>query len=103
MKNKIIYLFVIIFCLIVTTAFGQIEVKQFKYKNTTVTANGETTTTVGSSSFGYIAEEVVEILPELVSLNSSNQPETVRYKLLSVLLLEELKKLKARIEVLEAG
>ena len=29
MKNKIIYLFVIIFCLIVTTAFGQIEVKQF--------------------------------------------------------------------------
>ena len=29
MKNKIIYLFVIVFCLIVTTAFGQIEVKQF--------------------------------------------------------------------------
>ena len=29
MKNKITFLFVIIFCLIVTTAFGQIEVKQF--------------------------------------------------------------------------
>jgi thiol-disulfide isomerase/thioredoxin len=29
MKNKIVFLFVIIFCLIVTTAFGQIEVKQF--------------------------------------------------------------------------
>ena len=29
MKNKIIYLFVIIFWLIVTTAFGQIKVEQF--------------------------------------------------------------------------
>jgi len=54
--------------------------------------------------FGMIAEEVYEHIPELVALNTkANQPIGIDYPLLSVLLLEELKKLKARIEVLEGN
>jgi len=44
-----------------------------------------------------------EILPELVSLNAEQQPEAVDYVMLSVLLLKEVKELKARIEVLEGN
>ena len=84
--------------------------KSFKYKDTTltipanesVTGEEQTITTTGSASFGYIAEEVVSIIPELVSLNASNQPEAVRYKLLTVLLLEELKALRTRVAALES-
>ena len=55
-------------------------------------------------------DEVASILPELVINRtrgneetgaSTTEPESVEYKLLSVLLLEELKKLKARVDVLE--
>ena len=53
------------------------------------------------ASFGMIAEDVHTILPDLVNLDKDGEPEAVHYKLISVLLLAELKKLKARIEVLE--
>ena len=84
--------------------------KQFKYKDGSFTISAadsetgeeQTITTTGADSFGYIAEEVVDIIPELVSLNSSNQPEAVRYKLLTVLLLEELKALRTRVASLES-
>ena len=42
--------------------------------------------------FGLIAEEVAETFPELVAYDKNGQPETVKYRLLSVLLLNELKK-----------
>ena len=42
--------------------------------------------------FGLIAEEVANVFPELVVLNEDNQPETVKYRLLSSLLLNELQK-----------
>ena len=42
--------------------------------------------------FGLIAEEVAEVLPEFVVYNGDGQPETVRYHLLSSLLLNELKR-----------
>jgi hypothetical protein len=42
--------------------------------------------------YGLIAEEVAEVFPELVVFNDSNQPETVKYRLLSSLLLNELQK-----------
>lgn len=42
--------------------------------------------------FGLIAEEVAQIFPELVVYNKEGQPETVKYRLLSTLLLNELKK-----------
>ena len=57
----------------------------------------------GQSDFGLIAEEVAEIFPEITFNNARGQIEGVKYLTLSVLLLEELKKLKKRIEVLEGS
>lgn len=42
--------------------------------------------------YGLIAEEVAQVFPELVVFNENNQPETVKYRLLSSLLLNELQK-----------
>jgi hypothetical protein len=47
--------------------------------------------------FGLIAEEVAEVFPELVVEDDNNQPETVKYRLLSSLLLNELQKQNARL------
>lgn len=54
-----------------------------------------------SHSIGLIAEEVHEILPCLVYYEDK-KPFAVHYSLLSVLLLEEIKKLNSRIEILES-
>ena len=51
---------------------------------------------------GLIAEEVQEIMPSLVVVDSEGLPETVRYHELPVLLLNEIQKLLKRIEALEA-
>jgi hypothetical protein len=51
--------------------------------------------------FGLIAEEVYQIIPELVSLDKENQPFSVHYEQLSVLLLQELKAQKKEIEELK--
>ena len=54
--------------------------------------------------FGMIAEEVYDHIPELVSVNpKTKKPIGVDYAAFSVLLLEELKKLKERIEILEGN
>ena len=45
--------------------------------------------------FGLIAEEVAEVFPELVVYDRENRPETVKYHLLSSLLLNELQKVEA--------
>ena len=45
-----------------------------------------------SGLFGLIAEEVYEEIPELVAVNKDGSPEGVRYDMLSVLLINELKK-----------
>jgi hypothetical protein len=42
--------------------------------------------------FGLIAEEVAAVLPELVVYDAEHRPETVRYHLLSSMLLNELQK-----------
>ena len=42
--------------------------------------------------YGLLAEQVAEVFPELVVFNENNQPETVKYRLLSSLLLNELQK-----------
>ena len=52
-------------------------------------------------SFGYIAEEVEKIIPEILGYDEENKPKQLDYKLLSVLLLEEVKKLKTRVDLLE--
>ena len=92
-----------------TAQIYNLTARNFKYKDTTEkipNADGTAEVdrvSVGENSFGYIAEEVNSILPDLVGLDSDNQPNTVNYKLLSVLLLEELKKLKARVDILESA
>jgi hypothetical protein len=49
----------------------------------------------GQRDFGIIAEEAAKILPLLVAYDKEGKPFSVRYDLLSVLLLNELKKIKA--------
>ncbi len=44
--------------------------------------------------YGLIAEEVAEVLPELVARDADGEPYTVRYDLLSSLLLKELQRLQ---------
>ena len=46
--------------------------------------------------FGLIAEEVAEVFPELAVRNAQGQPETVKYQDLTPLLVNEVKKLRAR-------
>jgi hypothetical protein len=46
--------------------------------------------TDGTSSFGLIAEEVEDVYPELVTYDADGKPASVKYDLLSVLLLDYL-------------
>jgi hypothetical protein len=55
----------------------------------------------GKSDFGFIAEEVHEILPELTIYDDKNRPEAVKYKQLAILMLEELKKLRSEVKELK--
>jgi hypothetical protein len=50
-----------------------------------------------SKQYGLIAEEVEEIFPAIVVRNNDNQPETVQYHVLPVLLLNEMKKQQTTI------
>ena len=54
-------------------------------------------------TYGLIAEEVAEVFPYLAVLDKEGQPETVKYHELPTLLLNEVKKLNKRIEILEAA
>jgi hypothetical protein len=70
----------------------------------------------GATQFGLIAEEVEDVMPELVARSADGEVETVMYHQLPALLLNELQKdrrtiesqqaqiedLKARLERLEA-
>ena len=53
--------------------------------------------------FGLVAEEVAEVMPELVVHDGEGRPEAVKYRLLSVLLLNEVQKLRREVEALKAG
>jgi hypothetical protein len=50
---------------------------------------------------GLIAEEVYEVMPQLVVRNEEGLPETVKYHELCVYLLNELKVLKARLDEID--
>ena len=54
----------------------------------------------GRRDFGLIAEEVAEVMPELVNFKDG-KPYSVRYQMMSVLLLEQLQELKDEIESLK--
>jgi hypothetical protein len=51
--------------------------------------------------FGLIAEEVAEVFPELVVYDATGKPQTVRYHLLSSLLLGELQRQHGEIRELQ--
>jgi hypothetical protein len=51
--------------------------------------------------FGLIAEEVAKICPDLVLFNEKDEPETVFYQYLPILLLQEVQRLNKKIEELE--
>jgi hypothetical protein len=50
--------------------------------------------------YGLIAEEVAHVFPELVVFDEENRPQTVKYRLLSSLLLNELQKQNRELESL---
>jgi hypothetical protein len=52
--------------------------------------------------YGLIAEEVAQVMPELVVYNEKGRPETVAYQTLAPLLLNELQKEHAQIDALRA-
>lgn len=54
----------------------------------------------GLDIFGWIAEETNEIIPELVNLNSDGEPESIRYAETSVLIIEEMKKMRSALSSL---
>ena len=71
-----------------TNKIYDLQPRNFAWKNT------------NDEDFGLIAEEVQEILPELVTYKDG-EPNGVNYSGISVLLLKELKKLKQEIQELK--
>lgn len=55
----------------------------------------------GHHSIGLIAEQVADIMPELAVKDAQGWPETVKYHELPVLLLVEIKKLRAELDALK--
>jgi len=55
----------------------------------------------GITSMGLIAEEVAEIMPELVNLNDEGLPESVKYHDFPALLLNEIIKLRVELDELK--
>jgi len=56
----------------------------------------------GTKQYGLLAEEVMEVAPEMVVCDSDGQPIAVRYDQLTPLLVEEIQQQSARIEQLES-
>ena len=56
----------------------------------------------GPPEFGLIAEEVAEVFPELVVRDEEGKPLSVRYHLLSSMLLNELQRQARAVETLTA-
>jgi len=52
--------------------------------------------------YGLIAEEVAEVMPELVVYDAEGQPQTVQYHVLPALLLNELQRQQAEVQDLRA-
>ena len=71
-----------------TTSIYQLEPREFKYKLS------------GTPDVGLIAEEVFHIDPQLVYL-SKGEPEGIQWNIITIYLLQEIKKLRNRIQVLK--
>jgi len=53
------------------------------------------------TQYGLIAEEVAEVMPDLVAYNEAGEPETVKYHVLPALLLNEVQRQQRTIQELE--
>lgn len=60
--------------------------------------NGDESNT---QQYGLIAEEVNQVLPEIVVKDEQGLPETIQYHILPVLLLNEMKKQQVKVEHME--
>jgi len=65
----------------------------FRYKEEQTLPSGEVPV-----EYGLIAEEVAEIFPDLVVYDEEGKPFTVKYHLLSSMLLNELKRMHQQLE-----
>jgi hypothetical protein len=54
-----------------------------------------------AKSFGVIAQEIEQVMPELVELNELLNAKTVNYSGIIAVLIESIKELSARVEELE--
>jgi hypothetical protein len=57
--------------------------------------------TDNSKQIGLIAEEVFEVLPEVVGINNEGQPDSINYAIMVGLLVESVKELKQEIDSLK--
>jgi hypothetical protein len=55
-----------------------------------------------TKEIGVIAEEINEILPDVVIKNTEGEVESVAYGRLTAILIEAVKELKAEIDVLKS-
>lgn len=56
----------------------------------------------GSRSLGFIAEEVYESCPMLVSLDAKGQPSALEYNRLTVIAIREIQRLRRKVDELES-
>ena len=75
---------------------GDASNKLYNLRPTTFNYKGSTDT-----SYGLIAEEVAEVMPNLVVYDKSGDPQTVMYHELPALLLNEIQKLRKEIDELK--
>lgn len=81
---------------------GDSSDRLMKLRPVTFLYNKEIEDATDEMKFGLIAEEVLEIFPELAYLNAKGEPESVRYNDMPAILLNELQKLSTRIRKYEA-
>jgi hypothetical protein len=79
----------------VSARLQQLRPVQFRYNQ--AFANGEQ-----PLQYGLIAEEVQQVLPELVATGKDGTPETVKYHVLPALLLAEVQRLSREVAELRA-
>jgi hypothetical protein len=58
--------------------------------------------TIDKKHIGYLAEDVDKIFPEIVVKDDTGHCTGINYEKLTVYIIEEMKKMKAQIETLEA-
>ena len=56
-----------------------------------------------SVQYGLIAEQVQEVMPQLVILDKEGLPQTVKYHDLPILLLKEIQELRRELNSLKKG